>query len=81
MFIDWLKEMRDSSNGYMERIQNKTLSKDNVKAFVVHYPSSKDCGWDEETTNYSIKCLKELYQYSLEMGYIDSSMTFEEFVK
>lgn len=37
---------------------------------------------DYSMENYSLhKSLRELYQYSKEMRYIDESTTFEEFVK
>lgn len=36
---------------------------------------------DYSKENFLHKSSKELYQYSLEMGYIDESTTFEEFIK
>ena len=63
-------------------IIGRMLSKRVVHSVIVHLPIRNiNKGWPEEIYQLSDKFLQELYQYSKEMGYIDESVTFEEFIK
>lgn len=59
-------------------IKRETLDKESVKFLANTF-------WNIDAANEILKYVKqkqqELYQYSLKMGYIDESMTFEEFIK
>lgn len=76
-----LKHLIDMYNSIHPDIVNRKLSKRVVHSCLVHLPNRNIEGWSEEIYQLSDKFLTELYQYSLEMGFIDSSVTFEEFLE
>ena len=69
-------------NSIHPEIVNRKLSKRVVHSVIVHLPIrniNKD--WTEEIYQFTDKFLQELYIYSKEMGYIEESVAFEEFIK
>lgn len=75
---DTLKELQSGSFPQEIFIKRKTLSKENVYLML-------DLFWNNNSLKQLINFVKqkqhELYQYSLEMGFIDNSVTFEEFLE
>lgn len=77
----WLEYLHNMFSDARSSMKDKSLSKSGVYAFIRHTPTIENEDWGKEIHQISISFLKELYEYSLEMGYIDESTSFEVFVK
>lgn len=76
--IDVLKELQSASFPQEVFIKRKTLSKENVCFMLNSF-------WNNKSLKQLVDLIRqkqqELYQYSLDMGYIDNSVSFEQFIK
>ena len=80
--LDKLQQIEDMYASVHQSIIERALSKRVVHSCIVHLPiRNVNKGWSEEIYDLSDKFLKELYQYSHDMGYIEESVTFEQFIK
>lgn len=77
-FDQIIKDLNNPSFQQKIFIKRKTLDFESIKFLLNNF-------WNMDAINNLSELVsqnqKELYLYSIEMGYIDSTMTFDEFVK
>lgn len=79
-FNSFYEYLCDGYNMASLEMEEKTLTYDNVWAWINHIPKSNNTGWSSEIYALSDKFLHELYTYSLDMGFIPSNFSFELFI-
>ena len=67
---EWITYLNEMYNNAHSSMLKKELEMNNVHAFLRHLPNRNIEGWSEEIYQLADNFLKELYQYSKEMGYI-----------
>ncbi len=69
-----------------KHIDSKKCSYNEVKGWISHLPHDKDlvpidAQWEPEVYKFSTMFLEELYEYSIQMKYIEPTLPFEKFYR
>jgi len=79
------KEVEEYCRFIFSKIEEDDLSNMTISCYLRHLPirglSGKWKWWPEKTLSLTDKCVQAMYEYSIRKGFIDSTVSKEEFVQ
>lgn len=78
-----VKEVEEDCGFIFSKIEDDNLSNMTISCYLRHLPirGMSGKGWPEETLSLTDKCVQAMYEYSIRKGFIDSTVSKEEFVQ
>lgn len=78
-----VKEIEEYCSFIFDKIEKDDLNNMTLSCYLRHLPirglSGK--GWPEKTLSLTDRCVQAMYEYSIRKGFIDNSVSKEEFVR
>lgn len=79
---EYIKMINNTCKMAYKKMASHTLSYSSVRGYVVHLPiKGKDGYYPIKAFELSNKCLHSLWKYSINMGFIEESCSFKNFLQ